>query len=113
MKRRGFAALLCLAVMLMALVCLPTIAHATVPLEYTVDDHGIITGVSGTLSGHIEIPAEVDGVQVKGIGPKVFEVCSEITSVNLPDGIISIGDNAFAHCSNLYDIHLPDSLISI
>ena len=113
MKRRGFAALLCLAVMLMALVCLPTIAHATVPLEYTVDDHGIITGVSGTLSGHIEIPAEVDGVQVKGIGPKVFEVCGEITSVNLPDGIISIGDNAFAHCSNLYDIHLPDSLESI
>ena len=42
-----------------------------------------------------------------------FYYCSELNSVNLSSGIISIGDNAFYQCSNLSLSSLPDGITSI
>lgn len=50
---------------------------------------------------------------VRTIGSSAFMDCSELTSVNIPNSIISIGGSAFAYCSGLTSINIPNSITSI
>ncbi len=62
----------------------------------------------------VTIPATVDhdGKQysVVGINHRAFYKNTVLESIVLPDGISSIGDNAFTGCSNLSAINLPDGV---
>lgn len=61
----------------------------------------------------IAIPAEIDGVKITSIGSGAFDLCSGLTSVTIPDGVISIGACAFAYCSGITNITIPDGVKSI
>ncbi len=50
---------------------------------------------------------------VISIGFKAFENCDNLTSITIPDSVISIGYNAFANSDNLTSITIPDSVTSI
>lgn len=113
MKRKGLAVLLSLTAILMTLVFLPTTAQAEEPLTFTLDAAGMITGVSGDVSGIIEIPSTVDGIPVKGIGDRVFYYNEDITAVVLPEGLETIGNEAFWGCTSLTSVTLPSTLQSI
>lgn len=60
----------------------------------------------------VEIPAEIDGKKVTAIGNKAF-FNAKITSVNIPDSVVSIGDEAFYECKNLVSVSIPDGVVSI
>ena len=47
------------------------------------------------------------------IGDGVFEGCSSLTSVKIPDSVTYIGWSAFSGCSGLTSIKIPDSVTSI
>ena len=47
------------------------------------------------------------------IGAYAFKGCSELKSLNLPDGITTIGDRAFSGCSGLTSLNLPDGITEI
>ena len=68
-------------------------------------------------SGEIIIPASVvhDGVnyQVTRIGKQAFYYCSEVTVVDIPEGVTAISDMAFGGCSSLESMDFPNSLVSI
>ena len=49
----------------------------------------------------------------KWIGDGAFEYCSSLTSITLPNSVISIGSSAFEDCSSLTSITLPNSVTSI
>lgn len=70
-----------------------------------------------SLSGDITIPATVKygsrEYKVTKIANRAFQHCEAITSVTLPDGIVSIGFDAFFYTTNLKSINLPESLTSI
>lgn len=40
----------------------------------------------------------------------VFEYCTSLTSINIPDGVTEIGNRAFANCTSLSSVSLPKSL---
>lgn len=67
-------------------------------------------------SGDIEIPSfvEYQGKQypVVCIDVKAFEG-SEITSINIPEGVLSIERHAFQNCINLKNIVIPNSVKTI
>ena len=87
-----------------------TLSH----LKYTTLADGTIEIVScDTTVTTVEIPAEIDGKKVTSIGNWVFEGCSELTSVTIPDSVTNIGNYAFIDCSGLTSITIPDSVISI
>lgn len=44
---------------------------------------------------------------MKNIGSFAFENCINLTSVTVPDSVVSIGEGAFKGCSNLAEITLP------
>lgn len=63
--------------------------------------------------GTVEIPAEIDGMQVVEIGDYAFYDCSELISVIIPYGVTSIQSGAFAGCDSLENIEIPNSVTYI
>ena len=51
---------------------------------------------------------EDDLAGVTGIGAYVFQHCTELTSITIPDSVTSIGYRAFYGCSKLQDIYITD-----
>ena len=47
------------------------------------------------------------------IGGNVFQNCSSLTSIEIPNNVTSIGDYAFSYCSGLTSIEIPDSVTTI
>ena len=61
----------------------------------------------------VVIPEKVNGIYVTRIGGAAFKNDENITSVTLPDSIVSIGDKAFMSCTQLESINLPEGLIEL
>ena len=68
-------------------------------------------------SGNVVIPEEViyEGhvYKVTSIGSMAFCNCSGLTSVTIPNGVVSIQDEAFSGCSSLTTVNIPNCVKSI
>ena len=87
---------------------------------YTVNDgNATITKFLGPVdstnngSYDIEIPAELGGYTVTGIGNRAFYGCADLTEVTIPQSVTSIGERAFAACRNLNSLTINDAATSI
>lgn len=63
-----------------------------------------------------EAPPAIDYVVkpcTKDIAPHAFARCTNLSSVELPEGLQSIGDMAFWDCRGLKEIHIPESCKSV
>jgi uncharacterized repeat protein (TIGR02543 family) len=74
---------------------------------------GTITGYDPAGGNDVSIPPTIGGVPVTAIGANAFLQLDTITSVVVPDGVISIGDSAFSECYSLSSVSLPNGLTSI
>ena len=54
-----------------------------------------------------------EGSKLKTIGNWVFDGCSNLAKINLPEGLNSIGCNVFFKCTSLKNIQLPSGLEKI
>ncbi len=88
-----------------------TIAESEPEFEFN-PSTGLITGYNGA-GGDVEIPAEIDGVAVTGIGDNAFQDCDTLTSVIIPASVTSIGSYAFYDCTYLESVAIPDGISSI
>jgi hypothetical protein len=77
------------------------------PLEVEVTSNGDSFDY-GTYRGNIVIPETVDNggntYTVTGIGIFTFTSCDELTSVTIPNTVVSIGEGAFFYCDALASI---------
>mgnify|MGYP002623288496 CR=1 FL=1 len=68
-------------------------------------------------SGAVSIPEMVTyndvDYDVTGIGIRAFWGCTNLTSVTLPESIITIAEAAFNSCTQLSSIEIPNSVLSI
>ena len=87
---------------------------------YTVNDgNATITKFLGpddsasTVSYDIEIPTELGGYTVTGIGNRAFYGCADLTEVTIPQSVTSIGERAFAACRKLNSLTINDAAASI
>ncbi|WP_156076242.1 leucine-rich repeat protein [Faecalibacterium prausnitzii] len=62
---------------------------------------------------YVDIPEELDGRTVTAIGDRVFNECTYLKEVTIPQSVTSIGDYAFDICHNLTSVTIKDAATSI
>ncbi len=88
-------------------------------LTWTLDSDGVlrIEGTGAITESPWGYPTDITSViigdGVISIGDWVFTDCSSLTSVTIPDSVVSIGDGAFNGCKSLTSVTIPDSVVSI
>ena len=86
-------------------------------LKFELDSGGAYYKVSSAggefkNKGPLVIPSTYKGLPVKEIADRGFK-SSAITSLYLPDTIVSIGKSAFEYCRDLTEVHFGSSLVTI
>lgn len=83
-------------------------------LEYKlVGTEAVLESLGTCKEKNIVIASTYGGYPVIRIGKGVFEGCSDIESVTIPETISAIGSFAFADCTSLESLYIPASVKSI
>ena len=82
--------------------------------ELNANKDGYIVSNIGTVTDEtVVIPSTYNNLPVVGLGNTAFEGCTSLTSITLPENLISIGSWAFSGCSSLTKVTIPDSVTAI
>ena len=87
-------------------------------IYYKQGDFQFVTSGTPTLiaytgsASNVVLPSKCNGLNY-GISEKVFYGHKELTTVTIPEGVISIGRNAFRDCSALTSVTIPGSVTSL
>lgn len=83
-------------------------------LTYSISNNQVtITGNEGEVAGHLEIPSEIEGYPVTEIGGSFLMGCDTLSSLTIPDSVVSIGGDAFYGCYNLKSVDLGNGVNTI
>ena len=85
-------------------------SDGTIPKLFYFDEQTkTINDYTGSVT-EVKIPSKINGVDVKVVGYGSFMNCTELTSIEIPDGVTSISINAFRNCTSLESIKIPESV---
>ena len=116
MKTRTLGSLFLLPLLAAALVTAASAEEVQYPLSDSPNDGYLIfdteTGeITGTGNGsaiiELDVPAEINGTAVTGIGRSAFTNCTNLTRLTLPESMTSIGTYAFEGCIALAEAVIP------
>ena len=85
-------------------------------LEYTLNSDGksySVSGIGTCTDKDIIIPDTYENLPVTQIADYAFILCTELTSITIPNSVISIGSLAMGRCTGLTRIIIPDSVTNI
>ena len=105
-----------LGLLLLCSSAMPLRADFFGPFEYFWLNEGtevIIESYTGSATGPVSIPAEIEGLPVTTIGTGVFSGRPGLTAVTIPASVNSIGDQTFYCCSGLTSITIPAGVSAI
>ena len=71
------------------------------------------TAVSPEPTGVVVIPSILGKYPVTSIGEKAFSYCYDVTSFEIPEGVVDVRSHSFTLCSRLTDVVVPSSVTGI
>jgi hypothetical protein len=79
------------------------------PTGWHYDVHGGTATATGAdvPEGALEIPPELGGMPVTGIGEYAFADCTGLAALTIPDSVTNVGENAFSGCTGLARLYVP------
>ena len=84
------------------------------PLKFeNLGDCIIVTRLDESFTGHLSLPAFLDGLPVTSIGDGAFSGCAALNSVTIPDSVTDIGYSAFSGCTGLTSLVIGSSVRNI
>ena len=83
------------------------------PIVIVSNDVTIIPNSAFISNEYLETVIFQSGSQCSTIGNYAFSQCTSLSSINIPESVISIGEYTFNYCSSLTSINIPDSVTSI
>ncbi len=72
-----------------------------------------ITGFNDFRAELVNVPSQINGVNVTAIGSNVFQTKNNIQTVRIPETVTTIGSMAFYGCKNLTSVVMGDNVKSI
>lgn len=90
--------------------------EGSIGLDFSLNSNGLsyaVSGIGECKDKKIVIPTMYHNLPVTVVGEGAFSEKRGITSVIIPEGIVSIEENAFCDCDNLESITIPNSVIKI
>ena len=85
-------------------------------LEYTLNDDGqsySVIGIGSCTDKDLVIPSIYNGLPVTNIDRVAFDFCNSLTSVVVPDSVLTIGDYAFWNCGLIKSVSIGKSVTSV
>lgn len=85
-------------------------------LEYELSEdrsYYTVKAASKSSSGDIVIPSEFNGLPVKAIANEGFSNRQNITSIKIPESVVSIGDTAFFGCLGIKELKISKNVLYI
>ena len=76
-------------------------------------DEYCVIGIGLAAENDIVISSTYNGLPVTQIAESAFEDVEHISSVTIPDTVMTIGSNAFRNCDNLTSVTIPNSVNTI
>lgn len=81
--------------------------------EYYIENEEVVISKYTGSAVEVEIPEEIEGYKVTGLGERFLYGKRDLVSVSIPDSVTSIGNRAFYYCDELKNIKLPEKVTSI
>lgn len=84
--------------------------------DYLISTYGNGTCVITDYTGNartLDLPQEIKGYRVTGIGIGAFNDCEVLTSITIPDSVVTIEGSAFSQCGSLTSITLPPGVTAV
>ena len=101
-------------IMLVCSFSLPSFALNYGSFSYEIiNDEVVITKYIGSNRTSITVPATIKEVPVVAIGEGAFKGNTELTTVEVSEGVKSIGASVFENCTSLATITLPNTITRI
>ncbi len=85
-------------------------------LTFSINEDGesySVTDCDKSISGALTIPNEFNGKSVTKIGNNAFSNCKSLTSVVIPDSVVSLGEMSFYDCGRLETVTLSSNITEI
>lgn len=102
-----------ICILLTLVLCLSAFLRGgTAEGAFELEDKGTLTSYSGS-DTELAVPAEVSGEAVRALGESLFYKHEEITSLVIPEGVISLDRGATSRMTALKEVTLPESLCEI
>ena len=104
---------------LLTLACLLVAVPVTAQVNYAVSGSTAYVTRSPNASGDIVIASTYNGYPVTSIASEAFSLCTNLTSVTIPESVTRIGNNlnsiggAFEGCTSLTNVIIGNSVINI
>ncbi len=114
MKHKKLLSLI-LSIVIIALSVQICFAAEVSPFTYeiTSENTATITGYSDLHEKNLKIPSELGGYPVTEIANDVFKGKLSLSTVTIPDTVISLGDMAFYGCKNISSVNIGASVKEI